>query len=152
MSERIIIRGGRVVDPASGIDRHADVLVEDGRIMRVGDQLPADGARVVDAAGLVVAPGLIDLHAHLRDPGLEYKEDIESGTRAAARGGFTTVCAMPNTEPAMDTRATVEYVLPRIETSTVVVVVVKAALLNAWPNPAPLRPSSPVVSPRQGMT
>ena len=111
MSERIIIRGGRVVDPASGIDRHADVLVEDGRIMRVGDQLPADGARVVDAAGLVVAPGLIDLHAHLRDPGLEYKEDIESGTRAAARGGFTTVCAMPNTEPAMDTRATVEYVL-----------------------------------------
>ena len=111
MSERIIIRGGRVIDQASGIDRQTDVLIEDGRIARVGDGLPADGARAIDAAGLVVAPGFIDLHTHLRDPGLECKEDIESGTRAAARGGFTTVCAMPNTEPPMDTRATVEYVL-----------------------------------------
>ncbi len=111
MSERIIIRSGRVIDPAAGIDRQADLLIEDGRIAQVGKSLTADGARVIEAAGLVVAPGFIDLHAHLRDPGLEYKEDIESGTRAAARGGFTTVCAMPNTEPAMDTRSIVEYVL-----------------------------------------
>ncbi len=111
MSERIIIRGGRVIDPAAALDRVADVLIEDGRVAQVGDGIAAEGARVIDATGLVVAPGFIDLHAHLRDPGLEYKEDIESGTRAAARGGFTTVCAMPNTEPAMDTRSTVEYVL-----------------------------------------
>lgn len=111
MSERIIIRGGRVIDPAAGLDRQADMLIEDGRIARIGDGLADAVARVIDAAGLVVAPGFIDLHTHLRDPGLEYKEDIESGTRAAARGGFTTVCAMPNTEPAMDTRSIVEYVL-----------------------------------------
>ncbi|MBI2723457.1 MAG: dihydroorotase [Chloroflexi bacterium] len=85
--------------------------MDDGRIRSVGPGLDSTGARVLDAAGLVVAPGFVDLHTHLRDPGLEYKEDIESGTRAAARGGFTTVCAMPNTEPAMDSRSIVEYVL-----------------------------------------
>jgi dihydroorotase len=111
MSERLLIRGGRVLDPASGRDGVADVLVEDGRIARVGRDIPVDRARLVDARGAVVAPGFVDLHTHLRDPGLEYKEDIASGTRAAARGGFTTVCAMPNTEPAMDTRSVVEYVL-----------------------------------------
>lgn len=109
MTERIIIRGGRVVDPGTRTDRVADVLIEDGRIADVGD-LDAGGARFIDARGRVVAPGFIDLHAHLREPGLEYKEDIESGTRAAARGGFTTVCAMPNTEPAMDNRSIVEHV------------------------------------------
>lgn len=111
MSERILISGGRVIDPANGIDGTFDVLVEDGRIARVAAGIAADGARVIDATGLVVAPGFVDLHAHLREPGLEYKEDIASGTRAAARGGFTTVCAMPNTEPAMDNRSIVEYVL-----------------------------------------
>jgi dihydroorotase len=111
VSERIMIRGGRVIDPASGHDGVADVLIEDGRIGAVGAGLDGGGAREIDARGLVVAPGFVDLHTHLRDPGLEYKEDIESGTRAAARGGFTTVCAMPNTEPAMDTRSVIEYVL-----------------------------------------
>ncbi len=111
MSERIVIRGGRVLDPANQLDITTDVLIEDGRIAQVGGDIAATGAREIDATGLVVAPGFIDLHAHLRDPGLEYKEDIESGTRAAARGGFTTVCAMPNTEPAMDNRSVVEYVL-----------------------------------------
>jgi len=111
VSERLLISGGRVVDPASGRDEVADVLVEDGRVARVGRELVANGARVIDAGGLVVAPGFVDLHTHLREPGLEYKEDIASGTRAAARGGFTTVCAMPNTEPAMDTRSVVEFVL-----------------------------------------
>lgn len=109
--ERMVVRGGRVIDPASGADNVADVLIEDGKVAGIGREIDARGAREIDAQGLVVAPGFIDLHAHLRDPGLEYKEDIESGTRAAARGGFTTVCAMPNTQPAMDTRSVVEYVL-----------------------------------------
>src|SRR5581483_7431602 len=113
VSERLLIRGGRVLDPLSGTDAERDVLVEDGRIAAAGARLDATGARVIDARGLFVAPGFVDIHAHLRDPGLEYKEDIASGTRAAARGGFTTVCAMPNTEPPCDTRATVEYVLRR---------------------------------------
>jgi dihydroorotase len=111
VSERIVIRGGRVIDPASGIDAIRDIAVEDGRVAAVGERLDADGATIVDAGGLVVTPGFVDIHTHLRDPGLEYKEDIATGTLAAARGGFTTVCAMPNTEPAMDTRAVVEYAL-----------------------------------------
>ena len=108
--EDIIIRGGRVVDSGSGLDITADILIRAGRVGAVGQGLAPGGASVIDAGGLVVAPGFVDVHTHLRDPGLEYKEDIASGTRAAARGGFTTVCAMPNTEPAMDTRSVVEYV------------------------------------------
>jgi dihydroorotase len=110
VTERIIIRGGRVIDPASGLDDMRDVLIEDGVIAEVAASITAD-AREIDAHSLVVAPGFVDVHTHLRDPGLEYKEDIESGTRAAACGGFTTVCAMPNTQPAMDTRSVIEYVL-----------------------------------------
>jgi dihydroorotase len=111
VSERIIIRGGRVIDPASKFDAVADIILEDGRVAVVGANIAADSTREIDARGLVVAPGFVDVHTHLRDPGLEYKEDIASGTAAAARGGFTTVCAMPNTEPAMDTRSVIEYVL-----------------------------------------
>ena len=107
----MIIRGGRVIDPATKFDGVADVLIDNGCIAAVGPNITAAGPREIDARGLIVAPGFVDVHAHLRDPGLEYKEDIASGTRAAARGGFTTVCAMPNTEPAMDTRSVVEYVL-----------------------------------------
>ena len=111
MSERIIIRGGRVIDPASGLDAVRDIVIEDGVIAAIEATISTTGgAREIDARGLVVAPGFVDLHTHLREPGLEYKEDIESGTRAAARGGFTTVCAMPNTEPAMDNRSIVEHV------------------------------------------
>ena len=111
MSERTIIRGGRVIDPATERNGIADVLIEDGRVAAIEQRIASDSSREIDARGLIVAPGFVDVHTHLRDPGFEYKEDIASGTRAAARGGFTTVCAMPNTEPAMDTRSVVEYVL-----------------------------------------
>jgi dihydroorotase len=107
----LLIRNGRVLDPARGVDLTGDVLIRDGRIAAVGQSLAEDGAEVIDATGLVVAPGFVDLHCHLRDPGFEYKETIATGTEAAARGGFTTVCCMPNTNPPIDTRATVEYVL-----------------------------------------
>ena len=99
---RLIIRNGRVLDPFTGADGTADVLIEDGRIRAIGPRLEAGGARFFDAAGLVVTPGFIDMHVHLREPGQEHKETIESGTRAAAHGGFTTVCSMPNTSPAND--------------------------------------------------
>jgi len=108
---KLLIVNGRVIDPANGRDEQADILVEDGRIAQVGKSLEAEGAEVLDAGGLLVTPGLIDLHVHLRDPGQEYKEDIITGTRAAAAGGFTTVVCMPNTKPVIDNRCVVEYVL-----------------------------------------
>lgn len=96
------IRGGRVVDPASGWDEVTDLLVRDGRIAAVGPAAAPRGERQFDATGLVVTPGLIDVHVHLREPGFEAKETIASGTAAAAAGGFTTVFCMPNTRPALD--------------------------------------------------
>ena len=112
----VLISGGRVIDPWQNLDAIADVLLRDGRVVWTRTEtnglpdLPADTRRI-DAAGMVVTPGFIDLHCHLREPGQEHKETIESGTRAAARGGFTTVCAMPNTEPPIDTPELVESVL-----------------------------------------
>lgn len=114
--DNLLIRGGRVIDPANGVDRVCDVRVEDGKIAEIGDGLRADNARVIEAAGRVVAPGFIDLHCHLRDPGQEYKEDIISGTRAAARGGFTAVCCMPNTSPVNDCAAVTRYIIEKAET------------------------------------
>jgi dihydroorotase len=110
----LLLRGGRVLDPAGSVDRTADLLVEDGRIARVepGILAPAN-ARVIDVAGRIVAPGLVDLHVHLREPGQEHKEDIGTGTRAAAAGGFTTVCCMPNTRPINDCRAVTEQIVRR---------------------------------------
>ncbi len=116
MEDRTLIRGGRVIDPANDVDRVCDVLIERGRIAAVGEGLPAEGARVIDAAGRVVAPGFVDMHCHLRDPGLEYKEDIGSGTRAAARGGFTSVCCMPNTRPVNDCAAVTRYIIEKAAT------------------------------------
>ncbi len=107
----LLIRGGRVIDPASGVDALADVLIRDGVVADVGAGIEAADAAVIDAAGLVVAPGFVDLHTHLREPGFEHKETVATGAAAAARGGFTTICAMPNTNPAADTRATIDLVL-----------------------------------------
>jgi len=108
----LLIKGGRVIDPSQNLDDTLDVLVENGRVTQVGKQLAAPaGAETVDATGKYVVPGLIDMHVHLRDPGLEYKEDIISGTRAAAAGGFTSVCCMPNTKPCIDNKAVVSYII-----------------------------------------
>ncbi len=111
MSESLLIRGGRVIDPARGFDGEADVFVALGRIVEVGPRLARRADRELDARGLVVCPGLVDIHVHLREPGLEAKETIAAGARAAAASGFTTICAMPNTEPPLDTRAACEFVL-----------------------------------------
>ncbi len=110
---RILIRGGRVLDPSSDRDEVADVLIENGTIQAIARDIEAPGAEVIDAAGCWVAPGFVDLHAHLREPGQEYKEDIASGGRAAVAGGFTTVCCMANTQPANDDPAVTDYILDR---------------------------------------
>lgn len=111
-SPKTLIKGGRLIDPSQRIDRIADLLLADGVVSALAPHIdPPEHAQIIDAAGLIVAPGFIDLHCHLREPGFEDKETIATGTLAAARGGFTTVCAMPNTNPTMDTRATLEYVL-----------------------------------------
>ncbi|MEX2219929.1 MAG: dihydroorotase [Phycisphaerales bacterium] len=110
----LLIRRGRVIDPASGHDGVADVAVADGAIAAIGPGLPTSPAgRVIDAEGLLVVPGLIDPHVHLREPGQEHKENLETGGRAAAFGGFTTVCCMPNTSPALDTPELVRFIEQR---------------------------------------
>jgi dihydroorotase len=110
MPRRVLFRGVRLVDPASGHDGVTNVLVEEETVAAVGPEAGHERAEAIDAAGLVMAPGLVDLHAHLREPGFEHKETIESGTRAAAAGGYTAVCAMPNTDPVIDNAAVVAEV------------------------------------------
>lgn len=106
----LVIKGGRVLDPHQGLDAITDVRIEDGVIRQIGETLVQPQDQVIDAEGQWVMPGFIDMHVHLRDPGLTYKEDIESGSRAAAAGGFTTVVAMPNTKPVADSAEVVRYV------------------------------------------
>lgn len=110
-----LIQGARVIDPANGIDSVADLLVQDGRVVSVGEIEPPVGARIFDAAGLLVMPGLIDVHVHLRDPGQTWKETIATGTEAAAAGGFTTIFCMPNTDPALDSRKVLDDLRERVE-------------------------------------
>ena len=130
-----LLKGGRVIDPSRGIDEIADVLIENGRISnslpsqgRVGER--SDG-EVYDCSGLIVCPGLVDMHVHLREPGFEHKETIRTGAEAAAAGGFTTVVAMPNTEPAVDNRAVVEYVIRQGKDAAVNVLTSCAATKSA---------------------
>ncbi len=116
----ILIKNGRLLDPATERDGIFDVLILDGKIAKVaeqidGDEIAQEKPRDIDASGYFVMPGLIDLHVHLRDPGLTYKEDIQSGAQAAARGGYTTIFAMPNTKPVIDTPDKVEYVKNKAE-------------------------------------
>ena len=115
---RVLIQNGHVVDPATGLDEQCDVFISENKIKKVGKNLQDDADHVIDAAGCYVMPGFIDLHVHLRDPGLTNKETLETGGKAAVRGGVTTVCAMPNTSPIIDTKEKVEEVHQRAATES----------------------------------
>ena len=114
---RLLLRTVRLIDPSQEVEETCDLLLEDGKVARRGLHLSAEGAEVIDGTGLVAAPGLVDMHVHLRDPGLTYKEDLYSGCRAAAAGGVTSLLAMPNTKPAMDSPETVRDLLERAQTA-----------------------------------
>src|SRR5579885_2015126 len=120
----ILVKNGRVIDPASQTDRVCDVLIADGKIAAVGLNLSQPGAEVFDATGMIVAPGFIDMHVHLREPGFEHAETIESGSRAAAAGGFTSICCMPNTQPVNDSPTVTSYIVDRAR---------RSALVNVFP-------------------
>lgn len=121
---KLLIKNGRVVDPATGRDETADILLRGAKIAAIGQNIDGTGAEVFDASGMVVAPGFIDIHVHLREPGFEHAENIESGARAAAAGGFTTVCCMPNTKPVNDSATVTSYIVERAK---------KHAIVNVYP-------------------
>src|SRR5213592_383928 len=123
---RLLIQNGYIIDPAQGVNTGQNLLIEDGRVIGLSshsNNVPGD-AEVFDATGLIVAPGFIDMHVHLREPGHEYKETIASGAAAAVAGGFTTVCAMPNTAPINDNAAVTRFVIEQAE---------RASLANVFP-------------------
>ena len=123
MSPSLLISGGHLLDPSQKIDKLGDLLITEDKIVWVGDKgavSPQPDLSSIDATGLVVCPGFIDLHCHLREPGFEDKETIATGTRAAARGGFTTICCMPNTDPPLDNQASIDYVKKTAETEGIV--------------------------------
>jgi dihydroorotase len=121
---QLLIKNGRVIDPASATDMLADILVREGVIAAAGANIDAPGVEVFDATGLIVAPGFIDMHVHLREPGFEHAETIETGARAAAAGGFTSVCCMPNTQPVNDSATVTSYIVERAR---------KFAVTNVFP-------------------
>jgi dihydroorotase len=121
---QLLIKNGRVIDPATATDMLADILIRDGAIAGVGADLEAAGAEIFDASGLIVAPGFIDMHVHLREPGFEHAETIETGARAAAAGGFTSICCMPNTLPVNDNATVTSYIIERAR---------KFAVTNVFP-------------------
>lgn len=121
---KLLIKNGRVICPETGHDAVADLLIEDGRVAGVGPGCERPRGDVIDAAGLVVAPGFIDIHVHLRQPGFEHAETIESGSRAAAAGGFTSVCCMPNTKPVNDSTTVTSFI---VETAR------RKAVVNVFP-------------------
>jgi len=119
-AQPLVLKNGRVIDPAHDFDRVSDVLIADGVVAAVEPGAAAPGARVIDCSGKIVTPGFVDLHVHFREPGHEYKEDIASGARAAAAGGFTTVCCMPNTNPPNDCRAVTDLIVRRAREASIV--------------------------------
>lgn len=121
---KTLIKSGRVIDPSTKVDEVRDLLIADGKIVKNAVNITEAADEVIDAAGCFVMPGLIDLHVHLRDPGFEYKEDIETGSRAAVKGGYTTICPMPNTKPVTDCKEVVKYVVDKAA---------KTGLLNVLP-------------------
>ncbi|HAJ27627.1 MAG TPA: dihydroorotase [Syntrophus sp. (in: bacteria)] len=126
-----LIKGARVIDPSQHIDGKMDVLIENGKIAKLGGKLPPSskkGAGIIEAAGLVVTPGLIDMHTHLREPGFEYKETIQTGSEAACAGGFTAIACMPNTNPVNDTRSVTEFILRKAAETNLVNVYPIAAI------------------------
>ena len=125
---RTLIKHGHVLDPKTQRDEVCDVLIEDDRIVKVDSDIVSEADRTVDATGCYVMPGFIDLHVHLRDPGLEYKETLQTGGQAGARGGITTICAMPNTKPVMDTGEKVSEVHRRSRTESPVNVIQLGAI------------------------
>jgi dihydroorotase len=121
---KLILKNGRVVDPSQNIDRICDVAIEDGTIREIAENIDSTGAEQFDASGLIVAPGFIDMHVHLREPGFEHAETVESGSRAAAAGGFTSVCCMPNTQPVNDNATVTSYIVDRAR---------RYAIVNVYP-------------------
>lgn len=117
---KLLIKNGRVIDPASGTDDTLDILIERGKIVDIKTKIDGDGPKIIDASRLVVAPGFIDIHTHLREPGQEDKETIHTGSLAAAKGGFTSIACMPNTTPVNDNRGIIEYILSEAKKSAVV--------------------------------
>lgn len=122
--KKLLIQNGRVLDPASSFDGKADILIVDGFIAAIGANLDGTGADKFDASGMIAAPGFIDMHVHLREPGFEHAETIESGSRAAAAGGFTSVCCMPNTAPVNDSATVTSYIVERAR---------RFAIVNVFP-------------------
>jgi dihydroorotase len=112
---KLLIKNGHLIDAKTGLDGIYDLLAEDGRIIEISRQIDTDCGEIIDAAGKHVLPGLVDAHCHLRDPGFEYKEDIESGTKSAAKGGFTSIACMPNTNPVIDNVSVVQFIKSKSE-------------------------------------
>lgn len=127
---KTLIRGGRLVDPEQGIDGKRDLLIQDGRILQVAEHIEDAEADTIDAVGCVVMPGFIDLHVHLREPGFEYKETVMTGAMAAARGGVTSICPMPNTNPVIDSPERVRDLLRRAENAPVHILPIGAVTIG----------------------
>ncbi|MEK7789773.1 MAG: amidohydrolase family protein, partial [Planctomycetota bacterium] len=129
ISNEVLIKGGHVVDPATGLDGRADILIKNGKVNMISNDIkPNNNTPVIDATSKYVIPGLIDCHVHLREPGLEYKETIETGSRAAAKGGFTTLICEPNTNPPIDSLEMVESFMERVRQKGVVNIFTKACI------------------------